>query len=66
MLSGRVPFPGENNKQIMENVLKGEYSLEHDAFNQVSQLSVDLIQKLLEVDVSKRLSAKDAFNHPWI
>jgi hypothetical protein len=25
MLSGKVPFPGETNKEIIENVLKGKF-----------------------------------------
>ena len=32
MLSGKVPFPGESNKEIIENVLKAEYHFEYDAF----------------------------------
>ncbi len=36
LLSGKVPFPGESNKEIIENVLKGEYHFNHDAFKTVS------------------------------
>ena len=32
LLSGKVPFPGDSNKEIIENVLRGEYHFEHDAF----------------------------------
>jgi calcium-dependent protein kinase len=50
----------------MENVLRGEYSFKHDAFKNVSEGSLDLIMGLLQVDINKRFSAKEAFNHPWI
>jgi serine/threonine protein kinase len=32
LLSGKVPFPGDSNKEIIENVLRGEYSFAHEAF----------------------------------
>jgi myosin-light-chain kinase len=58
-----VPFPGDSNKEIIENVLRGEYHYEHEAFQNVSELARDLISKLLVKDVSKRYSAADAYNH---
>jgi hypothetical protein len=33
ILSGKVPFPGESNKEIIENVLKADYHFDHDAFS---------------------------------
>jgi serine/threonine protein kinase len=66
MLSGKVPFPGESNKEIIENVIKGEYHFNHDAFKGVSHFAKDLITRLLVKDVSARYSANDAYNHPWI
>lgn len=66
MLSGKVPFPGESNKEIIENVLKAEYHFDYDAFKCVSDQAKDLISHLLVKDVNKRFSADDAFNHVWI
>ena len=66
LLSGKVPFPGESHKEIIENVLKGEYTFNHEAFNSVSNQAKDLISKLLVKDVSKRYSATEAYNHPMI
>jgi serine/threonine protein kinase len=66
LLSGKVPFPGDSNKEIIENVLRGEYHFNHDGFKLVSDNARDLIKKLLVKDVSKRFSANEAFNHPWI
>jgi hypothetical protein len=36
ILSGKVPFPGESNKEIIENVIRAEYHFEYDAFKFVS------------------------------
>lgn len=66
LLSGKVPFPGESNKEIIENVMKGEYHFNHEPFLIVSKEAKDLIGKLLVKDVDKRFSAEDAYNHPWI
>jgi calcium-dependent protein kinase len=66
LLSGKVPFPGECNKEIIENVLRGEYHFEYEAFNRVTDEAKDLITHLLVKDVSKRYSAAEAYNHPWI
>lgn len=51
MLSGKVPFPGESNKEIIENVMRGEYHFEHEAFDVVSNEAKDLIRKLLVKEV---------------
>lgn len=66
LLSGKVPFPGESNKEIIENVLRGEYHFSHEAFKNVSSHAKDLIGKLLVKDVNLRYSAEEAYNHPWI
>ena len=66
LLSGKVPFPGESNKEIIENVLRGEYHFNHDAFKNVSPLAKDLISRLLIKDVNSRFGADDAYKHDWI
>lgn len=66
LLSGKVPFPGRNEMEIIGNVIKGEYHFNHEAFNHVSAECKDLIQHLLVKDVTKRYTAEQAFNHPWI
>jgi serine/threonine protein kinase len=66
MLSGKVPFPGESNKEIIENVLKGDYHFEYDTFKSVSDEAKEFISHLLVKDVNKRYSADEAYNHTWI
>lgn len=66
LLSGKVPFPGDSNKEIIENVLAGEYHFNHDGFKNVSNEVKDLIGHLLVRDVDKRYSAEEAYNHPWV
>ena len=65
LLSGRPPFGGENDKQIMESVTSGKYDLHMAPFNKVSKSCIDLIKKLLELDPQKRISAQEALSHKW-
>jgi len=36
MLSGKVPFPGNSELEIIGNVIKGDFHFNHDAFNKHS------------------------------
>lgn len=66
MLSGKVPFPGRTEPEIIHNVMKGEYHFNHPAFKNVSDGCKDLIQKCLQKDHSIRYSAQDCLGHPFI
>lgn len=66
MLSGSPPFNGRSDKIIMENVAKGNYSFDSSEWKDVSNLAKDFIRKLLEMDPSKRYSAEQAINDPWM
>ena len=61
LLSGKVPFPGESNKEIIENVLKGEYHFNYEPFKTLSDDAKDLIKNLLVKDVKRRFDAETAF-----
>ena len=65
LLSGRPPFAGDNDREIMDKVAKGKYDLETNPFDKLSNSAKDLIKKLLIMDPKKRISAQDALNHPW-
>ena len=57
MLSGKVPFPGRSEPEIIQNVMKGEYHFNHPAFSKVSEECKDLIRKCLVKDFKKRITA---------
>ena len=48
MLSGKPPFGGRSNKEIIENVLKGSYSFSSPVWEAISNEAKDLINKLLD------------------
>ena len=63
LLTRKAPFGGRNDKQILENVLHGQYKKE--LLEEYSPYAIDLISKLLERDISKRLNAEMALQHRW-
>ena len=65
LLSGHPPFGGSED-EVLEAIRTGSYSMSGKAWKHVSDCAKDFVRKLLEVNVSKRMSASDALNHPWI
>ena len=65
LLSARPPFGGQDDNDIMERVATGVYDLESPPFDKLSASALDLIRKLLNMDVKQRISAEQALNHPW-
>lgn len=64
LLTGKPPFNGQNDKQIIKSVRAGEYDKE--LLEGKSEAACDLIKGLLTYDPQRRLTADEAINHPWI
>jgi calcium-dependent protein kinase len=65
MLSGRPPFDGESDRQIMEAVRLGKYEFGLE-WSRVSPDAKNLVRRLLEMDPKKRISAEQCLAHPWL
>ena len=65
MLSGFLPFRGDTKDDVYKKVIRGDYSLSEKEWKKVSDNAKDLLKRLLEVNPQKRISAKEALNHPW-
>ena len=63
MLSGKPPFGGKTNKDIINNVLNGSYSMKYEVWNTVSNEAKDLIQKILVRSADVRLTSQEAYEH---
>eukprot|EP00041_Stephanoeca_diplocostata_P012357 m.207251 g.207251 ORF g.207251 m.207251 type:complete len:457 (+) comp18923_c0_seq2:195-1565(+) len=68
-LSGCMPFDEDaawHNFTLEEQVLKGEFRFDDEAWSSVSSDAKDLIKKLLTVDQKQRCNIDQALEHPWL
>ncbi|RHZ77149.1 hypothetical protein Glove_185g63 [Diversispora epigaea] len=65
VLCGYTPFWGENQKALFDSILKGVYHFDNDYWSEISDEAKDLINKMLEYNPDKRITAHDALQHPW-
>ncbi|XP_053325621.1 serine/threonine-protein kinase Chk2 [Spea bombifrons] len=66
-LSGYPPFSEQNGKMpLKEQIAGGNYTFIAAAWENVSEPALDLVKKLLVVDPEKRLTTKQALEHPWL
>ena len=65
LLCGYPPFNGETDKEIMENVKKGEFDFPPEEWDSVSKGAKDLIKRMLTFDPKNRPSAKQVLEDPW-
>ena len=59
------PFDGDNDKEIIEAVKKGNYDLEIEEMKPVSKDCKDLIFRMLQPE-DKRITLEKIYQHPWI
>lgn len=64
MLSGNLPFYGENINAVYKSIVSGSFSLEGEIWNNISIEAKDLVKRLLCLDPNLRLSAKETLQHP--
>ena len=65
MLSGLMPFVGDNTEAILRSIQKIQLNFDHPVWNKVTPPAKDLLLKLLEPDAKKRLTAAEALKHEW-
>ena len=66
LLSGRPPFYGKNDKEILRSVLEGHYSMQGAEWARASPEAKSLVCRMLQLNQKERISAEQALNHPWI
>jgi len=65
LLTGRPPFNGSNEEEIMKKIKEGNYDLKKYPWGVISEEAKDLLKGLLQVNTKKRLTAKQALEHKW-
>lgn len=65
LLTGRPPFNGANEEEIMKKIQGGTYDMKKYPWGIISEEAKDLLKSLLQVDPEKRYTAEAALRHPW-
>ncbi|KZV16540.1 calcium-dependent protein kinase 29 [Dorcoceras hygrometricum] len=66
LLCGFPPFWAETERGILEAVREGHIDFNSSPWPSISNAAKDLIKKLLTRDPSKRITAAEAIEHPWL
>lgn len=66
LLSGIMPFGGENDHETLCNISNVDWEFDEDSFKDISSDARDFIEKLLTLNPDDRLSSTDAIQHPWM
>jgi len=66
LLVGYPPFWNEDTKHLYETIKKGEYNFPSPEWDTVSREVKQLIDSMLNVDPTKRITAAGALHHPWV
>ncbi|KAF1885407.1 hypothetical protein Lal_00029296 [Lupinus albus] len=66
LLSGYPPFIAQTNRQKQQMIMNGNFSFYEKTWKGITQAAKQLISSLLSVDPSRRPSAQQLLNHPWI
>jgi len=65
LLCGCPPFDGADNHEIFQQVIRAKVKMEGKDWVGISKEAKDLVNKLLDPDVKKRLTAAQALEHEW-
>ena len=65
LLSGKPPFDGEDDEEIIEKVKIGKYSMTGGTWQVISLEARSLITRMLTFRYQDRLSARQALADPW-
>ncbi|CAO3615607.1 unnamed protein product [Cunninghamella blakesleeana] len=66
LLSGYTPFYGEDQAELFENIMSGKYEFDEEYWGEISDTAKNFVDRLLTFDPEKRITAKEALQHPWI
>ncbi|XP_014469952.1 PREDICTED: putative serine/threonine-protein kinase YPL150W isoform X2 [Dinoponera quadriceps] len=66
LLTGFSPFGGESDQETFQNISLGEVDFPEEIFEDVSAQAKDFVAKLLVLDSSARMTAKQCLHHDWL
>eukprot|EP01119_Soliformovum_irregulare_P007561 TRINITY_DN19_c0_g1_i1.p1 TRINITY_DN19_c0_g1~~TRINITY_DN19_c0_g1_i1.p1 ORF type:complete len:312 (+),score=26.38 TRINITY_DN19_c0_g1_i1:10-945(+) len=66
LLAGYLPFMGETLPEVVQLITAGQYDFPSPYWDNISEEAINFVSLLLTKNVSKRMTAKDALDHPWL
>ncbi|OMJ83887.1 hypothetical protein SteCoe_15116 [Stentor coeruleus] len=66
LLTGKLPFMAKSKKAAIGLIIKGEFNINSPEWINLSNDAKSLIKRFLELNPSKRISADEAYNLPWV
>ena len=65
LLSGKPPFDGANNEEILQSVQQGRVDYSDPIWSMISDDGKDFLSQMLCYDPAERLSAQSCIQHKW-
>ena len=66
LLSGMPPFWGDTETEIFKSILRGQLDFKTDPWPKISSEAKACVARMLEMDPSKRATANEILNDPWM
>lgn len=66
LLTGKPPYPGRDSESIIKYMKTQPFIITPAKTQLMSSHAADLLKQLLTLNPSKRITAKQAMQHPWI
>ncbi|KAI8339783.1 kinase-like domain-containing protein [Choanephora cucurbitarum] len=66
LLSGYTPFYGEDQNELFQCIMKGEYEFDEEYWGEISEEAKNFINRLLTFDPKERVTAEEALRDDWI
>lgn len=66
LLTGFSPFGGETDQETFQNISLGEVDFPEELFGDISAQAKDFVARLLVLDPSARMTAKQCLRHDWL
>ncbi|CAM9232170.1 unnamed protein product [Ectocarpus fasciculatus] len=66
LLGGYHPFHDERQPRLFRRIRDGSFVFHDELWSNTSDQAKDFVRRLLVVDATKRMTAKQALQHPWM
>ncbi|EPY49848.1 CAMK/RAD53 protein kinase Cds1 [Schizosaccharomyces cryophilus OY26] len=64
-LTATIPFAAPNQEESIKLINKADFPMSPLLENEISPEGIDLITQMFQLDPEKRISEKEALDHPW-